>query len=116
MKKIKGLLSGFILGAAAMFYGIWHWEKSNRKRISTVADKYYNKALLYANNLIDTYGEDAKQKLEEIIAQTKVYLRDTLKLSRKDIDNIIVELKKDLGNKLGQAKQKIAESFPKKKK
>ncbi len=95
MKKIKTFLSGIILGAAATFYGIWHWEKSRRKRISTVADKYYDKAKLYAENLITEYGDEAKEKLSKILEDTQSYLKNTLKVSKGDLKKIMEKLQSE---------------------
>ncbi len=106
MKKVKGFITGLLVGASAMIYGVWNWEKKNRKRISTVMDKYYEEAKVYADNLIKEYGPDAREKIDSILQDTQKYLEETLNISKDKATKIVDELKKTVVEKLPLKKGK----------
>ncbi len=107
MKRVKGFLAGLVVGISTALYSIWRWEKTSKKKFSSVADKYYKQAQKQIDQLVEEYGPLAEDKLRELQNKFSKQLSKVKNLSEKDIKNIKIKIDKYIKSISKQVKNKM---------
>ena len=98
MKKLGAFIKGLTLGAIGTIVAVWKWEKTTRRRVSTVMDKAYKKAKTTVEQKLAELKKTGQvvnvEKFKKILQDIEASLNEKYELTKEQVTEILERVKK----------------------